>query len=138
MKRLPEMAAVLLICAAAHSQAPSSPAPDAADVRVAEHYVVEASKDLSHCRRPSACDIYFDTFGVAIQFADGSVGAFSHVQRRAATPRDCIKSARTYLQQGDRSLAVQWVMAAWIENERKRDWLGSHPDAVMAALRQRR
>ena len=135
MKRLAGMAAVLLISAAAQSQTPNSPDPDAADVRTAENYLREAWNDFSHCRRPSACDTYFDTFGVAIPFTDGSIVPFSHIQRLTATSRDCIKAARTYIDQGDRRLAVQWAMAARIENKRVRDWLGSHPDAVVEALR---
>src|SRR5262249_10589670 len=115
---------------------PASPGPDtAADLRTAANYVRDAWNDFSHCRRASACNTYFDTFGVAIPFTDGSLSPFSHIQRLTATSRDCIRAARTALDQGDRSLAVQWVMAARVENKRVRDWLGSHPDAVVEALR---
>ena len=98
-------------------------------------HVREAWNDYSHCRRPSACNAYFETFGVAISFGDGSIAPFTHVQRRTATSRDCIRTARVYLDQGDKSLAVQWVMASRIENTRVRDWLGNHPEAVLEALR---
>lgn len=134
MKRLAGIAAILLV-ATAHSQT-SSPPADAADINTATVFVREAWNDFSHCRRPSACNVYFDTFGVAIPFTDGSIVPFAHIQRLGATSRDCIKMARTSLEQGDRSLAVQWVMAARIENKRVRDWLGSHPDAVVEALRR--
>jgi hypothetical protein len=143
MKRLAGIAAILLV-AAAHSQTSSPPSagsasgppPDAADVNTATVYIREAWNDFTHCRRPSACSEYFDTFGVAIPFTDGSIVPFAHIQRLGATSRDCIKTAHTALEQGNRSLAVQWVMAARIENKRMRDWLGSHPDAVVEALRR--
>lgn len=86
-------------------------------------------------RRPSACNTYFESLGVAIAFGDGGISPFVHAQRLTATSRDCIKAARVYLDEGDRSLAVQWAMAARIENTRVRDWLGNHPDAVLEALR---
>ena len=130
MKCLARIAAACLI-AVAHAQTPE---PAAADIRTATTYVREAWNDFSHCRRPSACTVYFDTFGVALPFADGSVASFAHVQRLEATSRDCIKTAKTHLEHGDRSLAVQWVMAARVENQRVLDWLGGHPDAVLEAL----
>jgi hypothetical protein len=142
------MAAVLLM-SAAHSQTPApqaadpaaaqpqvtAPAPAEADVNEAISHVRDAWNDFTHCRRPSACNTYFESFGVAISFSDGSIAPFTHIQRLTATSRDCIKTARAYLEQGDKSRAVQWVMAARIENTRVRDWLGSHPDAVLEALR---
>jgi len=69
-------------------------------------------------------------------FGDGSIAPFAHVQRLTATSRACIKRAKALLGQGDKSLAVQWAMAARLENRRVRDWLGNHPDAVLEALRQ--
>ena len=129
MKCLAGMVAVLLM-SAAHSQTPAE-----ADVRVAIGHLKNAWNDFTQCRRPSACNTYFETFGVAISFRDGSIAPFAHTQRLTATSRDCIKTAKAYLEQGDKSLAVQWVMAARIENKRMRDWLGSHPDAVLEALR---
>jgi hypothetical protein len=140
------MAAVLLM-SAAHSQTPDPPAaypaaaqpqvtaPAEADVNLAIGHVKEAWNDFTHCRRPSACNTYFESFGVAIAFGDGSIAPFAHVQRLTATSRDCIKAAKAWLDQGERSLAVQWVMASRIENTGVRDWLGSHPDAVLEALR---
>jgi len=146
MKCLAGMAAVLLM-SAAHSQSPDAQAaqppvaepqmaaPAEADVNTAIDYLRGAWNDFTHCRRPSACNTYFDSFGVAISFGDGSIAPFAHVQRLTATSRDCIKTAKALLEQGDRSLALQWAMAARIEDKRVRDWLGSHPDAVLAALR---
>jgi len=145
------MAAVFWICAA-HSQIPTpdpvppadSPeaqitapaAPAAAEVAEALGYIKSAAADFTHCRRASACSTYFETFGVAMSFGDGSIAPFSRVQRLTATSHDCIKKAKALLEQGDKSLAVQWVMAARLENGRVRDWLGNHPDAVLEALRR--
>jgi hypothetical protein len=147
MKCLAGIAAVLLM-SAAHSQTPapapapappsaSQPliaAPSEADVAVAIRYIKEAWNDFTHCRRSSVCNAYFEAFGVAISFADGSFAPFSHVQRLTATSHDCIKTAKALQEQGDKILAVQWVMASRIENTRVRDWLGAHPDAVLKAL----
>jgi hypothetical protein len=140
------MVAVSLM-SAAHSQAPDPQAaqteaqrpqmtaPAEVDIKQATNHVKDAWNDFTHCRRSSACNAYFESFGVAIPFGDGSIAPFAHAQRLTATSRDCIKTAKAYLEQGNRSLAVQWVMAARIENKRVRDWLGSHPDAVLEALR---
>jgi hypothetical protein len=157
MKRFAGMLAIAL-AAAAQSQTPSpvepaaqtsaqepssSAAPQAggdaasaADVVQAASYVKAAAGDFTNCRRPSACYAYFDSFGVAIPFADGSIVPFAHVQRLSATSRDCIRKAKALAEEGNHSLAVQWAMAARIENRPIRDWLGNHPDAVLAALRQ--
>jgi hypothetical protein len=113
---------------------PPASAADPADVAKATTYIRDAWKDFTNCRRPSACNAYFESFGVALSFGDGRISPFAHTQRLTATSRDCIKTARTFLEQGDRSLAVQWVMASRIENVRVRDWFGSHPDAVLEAL----
>jgi hypothetical protein len=140
------MAAVFLM-SAAHSQTPTPEAaatsalqpqinaPAAAEVAVATGYIKEAWNDFTHCRRPSACNTYFESFGVAISFSDGSIAPFSHIQRLTATSRDCIKTAKAYLDQGNKSLALQWAMASRVENSHVRDWLGNHPDAVLEALR---
>jgi len=109
---------------------------DRADVVQAATYLKSAAADFTNCRRASACKIYFDSFGVAIPFADGSIVPFSHVQRLSATSRECVKKAKALEEEGNRSLAVQWAMAARIENRTIRDWLGNHPDAVLEALRQ--
>lgn len=138
MKRLAGIVALVWM-SVAQSQSPTQPsapaAPDPADVATATTYVKEAWNDFTHCRRPSACNGYFESFGVAISFGDGRITPFAHLQRLNATTRDCIKLARTYLDEGDRGLAVQWAMASRVENARVRDWMGSHPDAVVEALR---
>jgi hypothetical protein len=109
---------------------------DREDVVQAVSYLKSAAADFTNCRRASACKVYFDTFGVAIPFADGSIAPFSHVQRLSATSRECVKKAKALQDDGNRGLAVQWAMAARIENRTIRDWLGNHPDAVLEALRQ--
>jgi hypothetical protein len=103
MKCLAVMAAVLFM-SAAHSQTPDPPAADPAaaqlqvtapaeaDVNLAIGHVKQAWNDFTHCRRPSACNTYFESFGVAIAFGDGSIAPFAHVQRLTATSRDCIKT----------------------------------------------
>jgi hypothetical protein len=147
MKRLAGMAAVFLM-SAAHSQTPTPEpaaaaapqsqinAPAAAEVAAATGYIKQAWSDFSHCHRASACNTYFESFGVAISFADGSFVPYSHIQRLTATSHDCIKTAKAYLHQGDKSLALQWAMASRIENTPIRDWLGNHPEAVLEALRR--
>jgi hypothetical protein len=141
MKRFPFLLA-LLMATAAQSQAADPPAADPpapvseSDINTATSAVKDAWNDFNHCRRPSACNAYFDSFGVGISFGDGSIAPFSHVQRLNTTARDCIKNARAYLERGDKSMAVQWVMAARVEATGVRDWLGNHPDAVLEALRR--
>ena len=107
-----------------------------ADLAQATTYLKSAIADFTTCRRPSACNAYFDTFGIAISFADGSISPFLHVQRLMTTSRECVKKAKSLEEEGNRSMAVQWAMAAKVENRTVRDWLGNHPDAVLAALRQ--
>ena len=125
------MLACLFLVSAAAAQT-----PEPADVVRAVNYLKSAAADFTNCRRASACKAYFDSFGVAIPFADGSIVPFSHVQRLSATSRECVKKAKALEEAGNRSLAVQWAMAARIEDRTIRDWLGNHPDAVLGALRQ--
>src|SRR3954470_21815162 len=120
MKRFAGMLAVAL-ATAAQSQTPVAASPS--DVAQAAAYLKTAAADFTNCRRASACKTYFDSFGVAIPFADGSIVPFSHVQRLSATSRECVKKAKALEEEGDRSLAVQWAMAARIENRTIRDWL---------------
>jgi hypothetical protein len=141
MKCFLALLAVAMMITAVHARDAGDPRPaqvpvevPAGDLNTATNTIKEAWHDFNRCRRPSACRAYFETFGVAISFADGSIAPFSHTQRLDATGRDCIKNARASLEQGNRSLALQWVMASRIENIRERDWLGNHPEAVLKAL----
>jgi hypothetical protein len=115
---------------------PSAAAVPRADLAQATTYLKSAIADFTTCRRPSACNAYFETFGIAISFADGSISPFLHIQRLMTTSRECVKKAKALEEEGNRSMAVQWAMAAKVENRTARDWLGNHPDAVLAALRQ--
>jgi hypothetical protein len=136
MKRLVVLAAGFLLTAAHAQDSPPPPyVPSQSDVNEATRDVRLAWRDFNTCRRVTACEAYFESFGVAISFGDGSIRPFSHVQRLTASAHDCIRNARFALEQGDRPLAVQWVMASRIENIPRRDWLGNHPDAVLEALR---
>jgi hypothetical protein len=82
----------------------------------------------------AACNIYFDTFGVALSFNDGTIAPLVHERRHLASGHDCITNARQALEHGDKGLAVQWVMAGEIEDLQLRAWMGDHPDAVIEAL----
>ena len=91
--------------------------------------------DYEKCSRTRVCDDYFESFGVGITFNDGTLAPFAHVQRLKASRHDCIVNAREALDRGDRSMAVQWVMASQMLEPLDRNWLGDHPDAVLEALR---
>ena len=105
-----------------------------ADVKKALTEIRNSWRDFNTCDRSDVCSAYFDTFGVALTFADGSIAPFSHLRRRTLSAHDCIVNARAALEQKDRGLAVQWVMAAQAEHPQLRAWMGDHPDAVIEAL----
>ena len=86
------------------------------------------------CDRANVCGTYFDTFGVALSFNDGTITPLAHERRRTLSGHDCIINARESLQHGDKGLAVQWVMASEIDDLQLRAWMGDHPDAVIEAL----
>jgi hypothetical protein len=71
---------------------------------------------------------------VALLFADGSARPFEHVQRLLMSAHDCIKRAKGYLAQGDRTRAVEWAMASQ-RSVSVRDWMRDHPDDVIELLR---
>jgi hypothetical protein len=106
------------------------------DVKVILTEIREAWRTYSPCEPHSACDAYFESYGVALTFNDGTIVPFSHVQRLAASGHDCIVNAHAALDRGDRALAVQWVMASYQHNDAFRAWLGDHPDTVVAALQR--
>lgn len=127
----------------AQSEAPAAPpagAPPsgavvpAGDVKKALKAIRVSWRNFNGCDRQNLCGVYFDTFGVALTFNDGTITPFSHVRRRTLSPHDCIINAREALDHGDRGLAVQWVMAAKAEEIAERTWMSDHPDAVVAAL----
>ena len=115
----------------AQSEAPAVPA---GDVKKALTGIRSAWRNFNGCDRQNLCGVYFDSFGVALTFNDGTITPFSHMRRRTLSPHDCIINAREALDHGDRGLAVQWVMAAKAEEVALRTWISDHPDAIVAAL----
>ena len=91
-----------------------------------------STRDYEPCKR--SCFAYFDSFGVAFNFADGTIAAYAHEQRGKISGHDCVVNARSALARGDRSLAAQWMMAAQADIL-NRNWIADHPDAMLEALR---
>lgn len=118
----------------AGGDAPRRAVASDADVKQALTEIRNSWRDFNTCDRSDVCSAYFDTFGVALTFADGSIAPFSHLRRRTLSAHDCIVNARAALEQKDRGLAVQWVMASQAEHPPLRSWMGDHPDAVIEAL----
>jgi hypothetical protein len=115
----------------------SAPAPVSnADIKKAISQIRNASRSYAPCERVAQCSAYFESFGVALTFNDGSMAPFAHAQRLKQSAHDCIQNARGALQRGERALAVQWVMAAHMDDPLTRNWLGDHPDAVLEGLRR--
>jgi hypothetical protein len=108
----------------------------AGDIKTALTEIRISWKNFNGCDRQNVCGLYFDTFGVALEFNDGTIAPFSHERRHLLSAHDCILKAREALDQGDRGLAVQWVMAAEAQNPSQRNWMSTHPDAVVEALHQ--
>jgi hypothetical protein len=106
------------------------------DLKKATSEIRRAWHDYDKCTRSKVCSSYFESFGVGITFGDGEIVPFAHVQRLTASRHDCIVNARDALDRGDRSMAVQWVMASRMLEPLDRNWLGDHPDAVLEALRR--
>jgi hypothetical protein len=96
--------------------------------------IKRAWRDHMKCFPESYCMSYFESFGVALVFADGSAQPFEHVRRMTASAHDCIQRAKDYLAQGDRVRAVEWAMASQTSMS-VRDWMRDHPDEVLEILR---
>ena len=122
--------------------APTQDAPAAAtavpasDIKTALTEIRKSWRDFNGCDRQNLCGVYFDTFGVALEFNDGTIAPFAHERRHLLSSHDCVVKAREALDHGDRGLAVQWIMAAQELNPPQRAWVSDHPDAVVAALHQ--
>ena len=117
--------------------AASAPAPVLkTDIKKAISRIRRAYRSNVPCRDPARCANYFESFGVALTFSDGTIAPFAHEQRLERSGRDCIQEARAAWRGGNRALAVQWVMAAYMDDPLTRNWLADHPDAVLEALRQ--
>src|SRR5581483_9723806 len=105
-----------------------------ADMKKALSMLRRSTRDYQLCTRLKTCSVYFDSYGVAFTFADGTIAAYSHEQRGQISGHDCVVNARNALGRGDRSMAVQWMMAA--QNDiLNRNWISEHPDAMVEALR---
>ena len=136
--------ALIVVVGAAPAVGQSTPPADIsasapvsnADIKKAISQIRSAARNYTSCERVSQCSAYFDSFGVAITFNDGSMAPFAHEQRAKLSGHDCIQNAHAALQRGDRALAVQWVMAAHMDDPLTRNWLGDHPDAVLEGLRR--
>jgi hypothetical protein len=121
---------------AADTSAPVAGTPvSSEDIKKAASQIRSASRSYGPCERASQCSAYFETFGVALTFSDGTMTPFAHEQRLKLSGHACIQNARDALLRGDRALAVQWVMAAHMDDPLMRNWLGDHPDAVLEGLR---
>lgn len=107
-----------------------------ADLKQAITEIRASWRDYEKCARTKLCSAYFDSFGVGLTFNDGTLVSFAHVQRLTASRHDCIVNAHDALEHGDLGMAVQWVMAAQMQEPLDRNWLGDHPDAVIEALRR--
>ncbi len=123
----------------AHAQSDSTAAESGQpiserDIKTVLVEITSAWRNYDPCVPHSACDAYFESFGVALTFNDGAIVPFAHVQRLMVSAHDCIVNARAALERGDRGLAVQWVMASYNHQDAFRAWLGDHPDTVIAAL----
>ena len=113
-----------------------APAPvSKADTRKAISRLRRAYRKTVPCRDTTHCATYFDSFGAALTFNDGTIAPFVHEQRLERSDHDCIQEARAALSRGDRALAVQWAMAAYIDDPLTRNWFADHPDAVLEGLR---
>jgi len=114
----------------------SAPAPvSKADIKKVIARIRRAYRNSVPCRDDARCATYFESFGVALTFNDGTIVPFAHEQRLERSGRDCIQEARAAWRGGNRALAVQWVMAAYIDDPLTRNWFADHPDAVLEGLR---
>ena len=131
----------VLIATCALSPAKAQGDSDAAvvserDIKTILTEIKSAWRDYAPCEPHRVCDAYFESYGVALTFNDGTIVPFSHVQRLGISAHECIVNARAALDRGDRALAVQWVMASYQHEDAFRGWLGDHPDTVIAALQR--
>lgn len=115
----------------------SAPAPvSKTDIKKAVARIRRAFRNNVPCPDAARCANYFESFGVALTFNDSTIAPFAHEQRLERSGHDCIQEARAAWHGGNRALAVQWVMAAYMDDPLTRNWLADHPDAVVEALRQ--
>jgi hypothetical protein len=142
-RALATLGALTIASALSHAQAQSDSTAKSSDAVASERDIktilIElkaAWRDYGPCEVHRVCDAYFESYGVALTFNDGTIIPFAHVQRLLASAHDCLINARAALERGDRGLAVQWVMASYMHDDAFRSWLGDHPDTVVAALQR--
>jgi hypothetical protein len=120
----------------ATTESTSAPAPvPKSDIKKAISYIRRAWSSGAPCSGAERCAAFFESFGAALTFNDGTIVPLAHEQRLNRSAHDCIQEARAALHRGDRPLAVQWVMAAHMDVPLTRNWLADHPDAVLEGLR---
>jgi hypothetical protein len=107
-----------------------------ADIREATSQIRRAWSSRTLCWDTVRCAAYFSSFGTALTFNDGTLVPLAHEQRLGLSGHECIQHARAALHEGNRALAVQWVMAAHLDDPLIRNWLADHPDAVLEGLRR--
>ena len=107
-----------------------------ADIREAISQIRRAWSSRTLCWDTVRCAAYFSSFGTALTFNDGTMVPLAHEQRLGLSGHECIQHARAALHEGNRAMAVQWVMAAHLDNPLVRNWLADHPDAVLEGLRR--
>ena len=143
LRALAVSGALTIACALspANAQGPSAsksddPTLSERDIKTVLVEIQAAWRNYGPCEQHRICDAYFESYGVARTFSDGSIVPFAHEQRLKASAHDCIINARAALDRGDRALAVQWVIASYLHDDSFRAWLADHPDTVVAALRR--
>lgn len=137
LQALAVSSAFIMAVGIAPANAQSAPAAPVSndDIKKAASEIHSAWRNYAPCERAAQCSVYFESFGVALTFGDGTMAPFAHEQRLKQSGHACIQNARDALLRGDRALAVQWVMAAYMDDPLMRNWLGDHPDAVLEGLR---
>lgn len=119
----------------ARPQSPGVPGND--DVATALTHIRWAWNDHGPCTRFILCATYFDH--VEIRFFENGRFVFKSaptIRRWDKSAHDCIKEAKKAVSRFEYPLAVEWVMASQIHNPPVKEWLRTHGDAVIAALRQ--
>jgi hypothetical protein len=131
IRALAVSAALMIATAVAYSA--ETPVPKA-DVKKAISHIRRAWGSNAPCPDAARCATYFSSFGTALMFSDGTMVPLAHEQRLNKSGHECIQTARAALHEGNRALAVQWVMAAHLYDPLTRNWLADHPDAVLEGL----
>ena len=103
------------------------------DVDEAYKHIKWAWDNHGPCTRLFLCLTYINEVGITFS-SPGGFGPFAQIWRGNTSAHDCIQNAKDHLAAGHRGIAVEWVMASQIHNPPVKDWLRTHPDAVVEAL----